>query len=59
MNPAILCDGCNVRNLWEHRCHKDKAIVKGVFAGKPCECPDCRESDRIFDEPGRNREGGD
>jgi len=29
----VICDGCNVREPWEHRCH-----------GKPCECPRCRES---------------
>jgi DNA (cytosine-5)-methyltransferase 1 len=34
-----LCDGCNVRGAWEHRCH-----------GEPCSCPDCREERRLFGE---------
>lgn len=32
-----LCDGCNVREPWEHRCH-----------GEPCTCPECREERRLF-----------
>lgn len=40
-----LCDGCDVRGNWEHRCH-----------GEPCPCEECREADRLFgplsDSPG-------
>lgn len=32
-----ICDGCDVRDPWEHRCH-----------GEPCACEDCREERRIF-----------
>lgn len=32
-----LCDGCNVREPFEHRCH-----------GLPCPCQECREADRLF-----------
>lgn len=35
------CDGCNVRESWEHRCH-----------GEPCACEECREERRIFETPG-------
>lgn len=31
----MICDGCNVRPPWEHRC-----------SGAGCECPDCREVER-------------
>lgn len=34
---TMICDGCNVREPWEHRCH-----------GKPCPCEECREADRLF-----------
>lgn len=31
-----LCDGCNVREPWEHRCHGND----GAWMGEPpCECP--------------------
>lgn len=32
-----LCDGCNVREPFEHRCHN--AL---------CLCTECREADRLF-----------
>jgi hypothetical protein len=35
-----LCDGCNVREPYEHRCH-----------GVPCPCEECREADRLFGHP--------
>jgi hypothetical protein len=35
-----LCDGCNVREPFEHRCH-----------GAPCPCEECREADRLFGGP--------
>jgi hypothetical protein len=36
----MICDGCNVRGGWEHRCH-----------GAPCPCEECREADRLFGHP--------
>jgi hypothetical protein len=33
-----ICDGCNVRTPWEHRC----------FGVRYCDCPECREVDRLF-----------
>lgn len=27
-----ICDGCNVREPWEHRCH-----------GEPCQCEECAD----------------
>ena len=38
----IICDGCNVRKLWEHRCHGTNANVRGKATGKPCECQECK-----------------
>lgn len=37
----IICDGCNVRGSWEHRCHGRKSVVQGEQTGKQCQCPDC------------------
>lgn len=34
---AKLCQGCDVREPYEHRCH-----------GAPCVCPECREADTLF-----------
>lgn len=31
---GYLCDGCNVREPFEHRCHGDDG-------GRSCECPEC------------------
>jgi NTP pyrophosphatase (non-canonical NTP hydrolase) len=39
----IICDGCNVRDPWEHRCHGSNAYVRGERTGLPCECHQCRE----------------
>lgn len=39
----LICDGCNARSLFEHRCHGDRAFVNGEATGKPCQCPDCSE----------------
>lgn len=38
LGTPTRCDGCNVREPWEHRCH-----------GEPCACEDCREERRIFE----------
>lgn len=39
----ILCDGCNVREPHEHRCHgKEGPItVQGDRMNAGCECQDC------------------
>lgn len=33
----MLCDGCNVRPLWEHRC----------FGADQCHCPMCRDEENL------------
>lgn len=35
-----VCDGCNVKEPWEHRCHGDDAVVLGERVGGPCRCTD-------------------
>lgn len=42
----ILCDGCNVNELWEHRCHKSNIMVAGMKTGLDCQCtePECGPS---------------
>jgi len=35
-----LCDGCDVREPWEHRCF-----------GPGCPCEECIEERRLFDTP--------
>jgi len=39
---GALCDGCNVHEPWEHRCH-----------GEPCACLECREERRNAGDAGR------
>lgn len=39
--PKIICDGCNVRPLFEHRCHKQRSVVQGEQTNKMCRCTDC------------------
>jgi hypothetical protein len=42
---TYLCDGCRVREPFEHRCHGDD----GAWMGDPaCTCEECREADRRF-----------
>ena len=38
----ILCDGCNVREGLEHRCHGANSHVRGEATLKPCECLGCK-----------------
>jgi hypothetical protein len=40
INP-VICDGCNVRGNWEHRCHGTRSVVAGEQTNKQCQCPDC------------------
>lgn len=40
INP-VICDGCNVRGNWEHRCHGRRSVVQGEQTNKQCQCPDC------------------
>lgn len=37
---SILCDGCNVNKLWEHRCHKSDIVVAGMKTAFDCTCPE-------------------
>lgn len=41
--PPNICDGCNVRDGWEHRCHGMQATVRGEPTGRPCECHECMD----------------
>ncbi len=36
-----ICDGCNVRPPFEHRCHGSRAVVRGEQTGEPCRCVEC------------------
>lgn len=38
-SEPMLCDGCNVREPWAHRCF-------GAKSG--CTCGECREADKLF-----------
>lgn len=45
----VICDGCNVYKPHEHRCHGTEEIVRyGDILNVGCECPECREADRLF-----------
>jgi len=41
----LICDGCNVREPWEHRCHGNNASISGIRIGVPCMCnePSCKK----------------
>jgi hypothetical protein len=39
-----ICDGCNVRGAWEHRCHIHNIVIKGEHTKFDCECQPCKES---------------
>src|SRR5208282_1618027 len=43
----IICDGCSVREPWEHRCHGSNSYVNGERTGLSCECPDCSDAGRM------------
>ena len=43
-----ICDGCNVYNPWEHKCHGYDILVEGEKTNKICACPQCRELDLEF-----------
>ena len=48
----MLCDGCNVREGHEHRCHSDSGqkdmMVKGERVWATCGCEECAEVRRLF-----------
>lgn len=46
----VICDGCNVREPFEHRCHGEQSVVMGEQTGKPCECQPCRELEALTPE---------
>lgn len=40
-DDSYLCDGCDVREPFEHRCHgSDGAWMDG----RSCECPECGQT---------------
>jgi hypothetical protein len=48
MGAPIVCDGCRVREPWEHRCHGRMARVGDEPTGRSCECAECSEPvDRV------------
>jgi hypothetical protein len=50
-----LCDGCNVRGAWEHRCHGEQATVRGERTDRPCTCAECRPPLLTPSKPARGR----
>ncbi len=51
MAEKIICDGCNVRDGWEHRCHGETRImVRGELYNGPCECVPCGELRKMTPE---------
>ena len=45
VSQLYICDGCNVRAPFEHRCHEDRPMVRGEIAfGWTCECELCHPS---------------
>ncbi|MDP3901833.1 MAG: hypothetical protein Q8Q37_02580 [bacterium] len=43
----IICDGCNVRGVREHRCHGDQARVHDEPTSRHCQCPECDSEHNI------------
>lgn len=39
----VMCDGCNVRGVFEHRCHGTNAQIHGEPTNRMCECPECND----------------
>lgn len=37
----VVCDGCNVREPFEHRCHQRNILVQGERIDKLCCCWEC------------------
>ena len=37
----LICDGCNVREPFEHRCHGSRMQVRGENVSGACECEGC------------------
>lgn len=40
-SARTICDGCNVREPFEHRCHRGRSVVQGEQTGKKCQCVEC------------------
>lgn len=40
-SPETICDGCNVREPYEHRCHRGRSVVHGEQTGRKCQCVEC------------------
>ena len=41
LEAPIICDGCNVKPPFEHRCHGNRSVIAGKHTGQTCECKDC------------------
>jgi len=57
MTEPRICDGCNVREPWEHRCHGARAVVRGQQTGLPCQCKDASCVERGAQPPHENTAG--
>lgn len=42
---VTICDGCNVREPFEHRCHGSRMQVRGENVIGACQCEDCKPFD--------------
>jgi hypothetical protein len=41
IDPPIICDGCNVRHPFEHRCHRTHITILGERTKLNCQCNLC------------------
>lgn len=48
MSEPVICDGCAVREPWEHKCHGTNIVVRGEHTTKNCECPRCNHLGTTF-----------
>ncbi len=37
----VICDGCDVEQPFEHRCHNERAVVRGEQKDEKCLCVNC------------------
>ena len=62
MDPLhMVCDGCNVRDGWEHRCHTPNGFpgpvtIRGERFFLRCDCSDCADMRRFVEEQRKARE---
>ena len=55
-SEPLICDGCNVRDGWEHRCHGRESVVRGEQTYRPCECHECNDEKIIAEALDRLQE---